>query len=319
MIAHINKLTILGIAVLFSFNSFGYSQAEMTTDTVKMPEHETSASAVLAPKSSFADETASVDATSLDESKLMENISDESLKAKLEDTKTTETEQLAVANSAELLKLLGVLPQDLAQKKSNEKNERIDAAVSEQQFQQMLGANPRVIYRTKENHETFTDPMIIPWIRNAVIVREMLYEVNLLLAAGKVTQACTVLKDIATKYPDTEETQYAKDTLVKIQQLRDKADAQKLVAMQPEGESMAHPVVEIVLDPNLVINSVMQDIQHPQDSIVIINGKLYHVGDEISGTFPKHYIKLVKEDSIVIEVKASNTSKEFTINVKKNQ
>ncbi len=247
------------------------------------------------------------------------NDADKSISDHLKEIKTTETEALAVANTAELLNLLGVVPQDLAKKRTAEKNEHLgQASVSEQDMLKILGQDPKVVYRLKDRQETFPDPMVIPWIRNAVIVREMMSDFKVLLAAGKITDATNMLKEIVTKYPETEEAAVAKEKLLKLQQLRDKADAQKLVGSD-SGISVYSPssAIELTLDPNIVIDAVMQDINHPDEGAVIINQKLYRVHDEIAGTYPKHTIKAVNEDSVVFKVSANNVSKEFVLSVVK--
>ena len=239
------------------------------------------------------------------------------------DKRTTETDQLQVANASELLRLLGVMPEK-EKVESDERHQNLSAvAISDSAVKRILGDNPAILYRVMDEEDPLIDPMIIPWIRNAVILRETLDEANALLAEGLVSQACEVWTLLANRFPDSDEGKIAKESLAKIQQLRSAAEAKQAMDSKTTGTTslldMAVATEEAVeLDKNIKLSLVVEDIEHPQNSYVMFGEKLYRNGDEIAGFYPKHIIKRVWEDSVEIEVTNGKKSKMFQLSVTSN-
>lgn len=238
------------------------------------------------------------------------------------DKRTTETDQLQVANASELLRLLGVMPEK-EKVESDERHQNLSAvAISDSAVKRILGDNPAILYRVMDEEDPLIDPMIIPWIRNAVILRETLDEANALLAEGLVSQACEIWTLLANRFPDSDEGKIAKESLAKIQQLRSAAEAKQSMDSKTTGTTSlldragAEEAVE--LDKNIKLSLVVEDIEHPQNSYVMFGEKLYRNGDEIAGYYPKHIIKRVWEDSVEIEVTNGKKSKLFQLSVTSN-
>lgn len=232
--------------------------------------------------------------------------------------RTTETDQLQVANTSELLKLLGVMPEK-EKVESDERHQNLSTvAISDSAVKRILGNNPAILYRVIDD-DPLVDPMIIPWVRNAVILRETLDEANAFLAEGLVSQACEIWTLLANRFPDSDEGKIAKESLAKIQQLRSAAEAKQAMDPKTTGTTslldFAATEEAVELDRNIKLNLVVEDIEHPQNSYVMIGEKLYRNGDEIAGFYPKHIIKRVWDDTVEIEVTNGKKSKLFQISV----
>lgn len=76
---------------------------------------------------------------------------------------------------------------------------------------QILGEKPRFIYYPKG-----ADPMIIPWVRDAIVAAEKFADAEKAIAAGQLETARDLLKEIATKFPDTAEAKKAPDLVAQL-------------------------------------------------------------------------------------------------------
>jgi hypothetical protein len=77
---------------------------------------------------------------------------------------------------------------------------------------QILGEKPRFIYYPKG-----ADPMIIPWVRDAIVAAEKFADAEKAIAAGQLEAARDLLKEIVSKYPDTAEGKKAPDLIASVE------------------------------------------------------------------------------------------------------
>jgi hypothetical protein len=232
----------------------------------------------------------------------------------IKDEKTSEV--LDVKSGAELLKKLNIVaPAKVAAKGAREADETTPTQLFQQEeIRKLLGESPTVVYQVVYDGKPLPDPMIIPWVRNAVILKERFDEAVALLAQNKIQQGREALLAIITEYPNTEYARQAQELLKKLQEETAQPQERGVLA-QP---TPTPPPVQIMVDPNIHVSSILIDLKNPEENRVMINGRAYRAGDTIRG-FSNHRVVKVLDGAVVIEVQAMGARKEFTIPVKRSE
>ena len=218
------------------------------------------------------------------------------------------TEAAAVESMAQLIKQLNVVRS--APVGSREVDETTPTQLfDDAQVRALLGDKPTVIYQVVYRDEPIPDPMVVPWVRNVAVLRERFDEAVDLVGRGRVSQGREMLQSIVTEFPDTDYAVQARELVKKIDELQTPQEIEKLVA-KPTAEQ----TIDIVVDPNLSIGSVLVNPSDPSGSLVMIGGRSYSIGDTPRG-FSNHKIVNVTEQSVEVEVSVQGKTRRFTLPV----
>jgi hypothetical protein len=79
----------------------------------------------------------------------------------------------------------------------------------------------------------------------------------------------------------------------------------------------ATPAVDIQINPNVKVGTVIADPADPADNRAMINGRVYKIGDAIR-SFPNHKVVGITEDLVTLEVEQSGLKKTFDVPVRPN-
>lgn len=221
------------------------------------------------------------------------------------------TEARAIASGAELLRKLGLTPKrPKAGGREIDDPGAVNLFPNEEEVRKLLGDNPQVVYRVVVNGTPLPDPMIIPWIRQGRVVEELFDEAVVLLGNGRIDSAREKLLALMTEYPSTEQAAQAREILAKLENL------QGAPTPRPISRPSASPTpVEVQLNPNVKVSTVLIDPNNPADSRVVIGGRAYAVGEAIRN-YPDHKVVSISDDTVIIEVEKQGVSKQFPIPVR---
>ncbi|MCB2153980.1 hypothetical protein KQI84_03785 [bacterium] len=176
----------------------------------------------------------------------------------------------------------------------------------------LLGTKPKFVYFPQG-----IDPMIIPWVRNQIVVNELLDDVRELMALGdlpSLRRAQEITEEITTKYKDTQQAPEA--NRLRSQILR---QIQILTQTDPERVNQPHatPTPDINPPPRWVIENtrgVIVDKVQPEDSYVLIGDDILRRGDKVP-RFPQ----VVIQDILPGEVIFTYQDNEFLVRVKSEE
>ncbi len=223
------------------------------------------------------------------------------------------SEVVEAKSGAELLKTLGLIAPPSQKRRGDREIDETSGTrlFDNSEIRRLLGESPTVVYQVVYEEKPLPDPMIIPWVRNAVILKERLDEAVALLGNGRVQEGRQALLAIISEFPNSEIAQQAQAILQKLEtDVLKPEGAQAMVRATPTP-----PPVQIMVDPNVRISSILIDSRDPNENRVMINGRAYKAGDVIRG-FSNHRVISVREGAVVIEVEAAGQRREFTITLK---
>lgn len=234
----------------------------------------------------------------------------------LEAADGTTSEQLAVESAADLLtKLKIIAPKRTANVGEREMDETTPTELfNDDEILRLIGKDPTVLYQVVYKATPIPDPMIVPWVRNAVVLKERFDEAIQLLAENKIDQGREALLDIETQFPESE---YA----VQAREIRERI---KTITAQPTPKTTAVQAsvtatpMHFTVDPNVRISTVIADPASPEDNRVMINGRMYRIGDTIRD-FPNHKVLGINDDVVTLEVEVSGQKKEFAVPVRQSR
>ncbi|GIX45573.1 MAG: hypothetical protein KatS3mg130_1981 [Candidatus Sumerlaea sp.] len=224
------------------------------------------------------------------------------------------TEVLDVSSGAELLRRLNIVAPPSAKPKGQRESDETGPTplFNQAEVRKLLGDNPTVVYQVVYEGKTLPDPMIIPWVRNAIVLKERFDEAVSLLGQNKIQQGRQALLAIITEFPNTDYARQAQELLAKLDQ----------ELATPKGKAVTvratptPPPVQIMVDPNVRVSSILADSSNPAENRVMINGRSYRAGDTIRG-FPNHRVVKIMDQAVIIEVEAGGARREFTLKVRK--
>ncbi|MGI8907820.1 MAG: hypothetical protein ACR2IE_15170 [Candidatus Sumerlaeaceae bacterium] len=222
------------------------------------------------------------------------------------------SEAVAVKSAAELLKMLGLKPPAPRPAEGYESDEESTATKFDvDAIQRLIGREPTVVYRVVVDNTPLPDPMIVPWIRNQKLLEETFNKAIEKLANNELDDGRAMLLDILTQYPNTEYAQQAKEILEKINQVAAAGPPKKSTFIK------APAPVDIQINPNVKVGTVIADPANSADNRVMINGRVYKIGDAIR-SFPNHKVVGITEDSVTLEVELSGQKRSFDVPVRPN-
>ena len=226
----------------------------------------------------------------------------------------TTSEQMAVESAADLLtKLRIVVPRRTAATGTREIDETTPTELfNDEEILRLIGRDPTVLYQVVYKATPIPDPMVVPWVRNAVVLKERFDEALQLLTENKVDQGREALLDIEAQFPESEYAVQAREILKRLREIEAQPTPQTSVRVQ--ATPTATPI-QIVIDPNVRISTVIADPARPEDNRVMINGRMYGIGETIR-EFPNHKVIGITDDDVKIEVEVSGVKKEFAVPVR---
>jgi hypothetical protein len=219
-----------------------------------------------------------------------------------------------VSSGAELLRKLNIVaPPSALRRGAREMDETTPTELfRNEELRRLLGESPSVVYEVVYEGKPLPDPMIIPWVRNAMVLRERYEEAVALLAQNRLQQGREALLAIITEFPNTDYARQAQELLKKLEEESAQPKA-------PTAVVQATPTpapLQIMVDPAVRVGSILVDARNPDENRVMINGRAYKAGDVIRG-FANHRVVKVLDGAVIIEVEAMGQRKEFTIPIKR--
>ncbi len=162
-------------------------------------------------------------------------------------------------------------------------------AFEERGVENLLGTSPRVVYVPQG-----ISPMIIPWVREQVVLEELQEEVNRLRSSGtpeNLQKALEISRRAIEQYGGNPNAQWARQ-----------AEASLLVALRSPDEQQDETPVEIVQGPStedVVLPAwirdntmgIMFDRSNPANSLVVVGRELLNPGQRV----PRYSQVVVKE------------------------
>lgn len=219
------------------------------------------------------------------------------------------SEAVAIASAAELMKMLGVRPRPRPVLGYESEETTAIELFDENAVRKLIAADPTVVYRVVVEDTPIPDPMIVPWIRNARLLQEMFDKALEKLQNNQIDAGRQDLLNIISEFPNTEYAQQSAEILKKLKELEPEKTPSAVVATKTP------PPVEIGINPNVKIGSVLADPTNPRDSRVMIGGRGYGAGEKVRG-FPDHTILSITEDVVTLEVEKAGQRRTFEIPVR---
>jgi hypothetical protein len=174
---------------------------------------------------------------------------------------TTPSEEVIEIGSAQ--RIVGGPKTDIG-KEMEEPKSPIKLFQSEQDIERLLGTKPRFVYDPKD----YPDPMIIPWIRRDVLVREILDVARKQAAKGNFAAAKELLTRALKDYPDSRHITAVQDEIKKIEEMERKG-------ITGVGQQ------EVVLLPSWVASHTNGILWSEEKPLVLVGDVLLSEGDEV--------------------------------------
>lgn len=222
------------------------------------------------------------------------------------------SERLAVESAADLLtKLRIVVPRSRVVAGQREMDEpTTPTQFDDTEIEKLIGRNPTVAYQVIYKATPIPDPMVVPWVRNAVVLKERFDEAIQLLAENKIDQGREALLDIETQFPDSEYAAQSREIRKRLNEIATAPPTSPMAKTTPTPTP-----VPINIDPNVKVSTVLIDQDNPNENRVMINRRTYAVG-EVVKDFPNHKIIQITDDIVTVEVEVSGHKREFTVPVR---
>ena len=206
---------------------------------------------------------------------------------------------LAVDDSIEYLENLISLPPQLSLGSESEENpEQASSLFADEAARRaFLGERPRFVYIPSG-----VDPMIIPWVRERIVVEETVanarraYETALRTWDKNAGQAALdTLKKLQADFPEGANTAEVNNLARDLSLF--------LARERPADDTGITPIIpEVRLPQWVVVNTtgVLLDVESPNQSIVLVGDELLQVGDGIA-RYPAVRVKDVNPQAVTYE------------------
>ena len=230
------------------------------------------------------------------------------------------TESLAVKSGAEIMRKLGIVVPagQRAEAGSREKDEPTTPTqlFDEEQVRRLIGDNPTVVYRVLYDDRVLPDPMIVPWIRNSVVLKDRFDEAVQLISEQKFREGKEALLAIEAEFPNSEYAAKGREIVRRLDEVAASIKPpEKRVETPKTGKAgPTPPPMEIRVDPNIKTTAIGYDSGNPRNSVVFINGESYRIGDAIRH-YSDHRVVGVSEDAVTFEVEKLGQKKQITVKV----
>ena len=182
--------------------------------------------------------------------------------------------------------------------KESEEPEKPVNLLENPQVRKLLKPSPDFVYNPRD----LKDPMIVPWIRNALLVKEFLATLDKRIKERKLPEAKSLIKQIEELLPDITNIELRKNVEAQLAIYRqdlEKAEAGpgEITAMAPP-QPIATPRIPI---PGWIKSHVGGVIWQPraQDRIVLIGDEILKEGQKIP-KYPDAVVQKINPSSVVI-------------------
>lgn len=229
------------------------------------------------------------------------------------------TEALAVQTGAELLRKIGLVAPKQPKAPSNmESKETTPTQIFEDaQIRRMLNKDPSVVYQVMHNGQPIPDPMVVPWVRKAVVLKERFDQAVDLLAQKRITEARETLQEIIAEAPGTEYAAQAQGILQKLSDLTAPPTTSLVaqVTSAPKAKATPPPDPDFRPDSDVRVAATIVDPQDSAQNRVMINGRTYKSGEAVRN-HTNHKVVRIRDDSVTIEVEQRGHRKLFDVPVR---
>lgn len=157
------------------------------------------------------------------------------------------------------------------------------------EIRKLLGDSPRFVYDPAGK----SDPMVVPWVRRAAIIKELLARADQHLAAGNADQAVAIYKKVLDMRDQrfVGLIQQKLDGLAKLQQV-DAVNLAKTQAAQTESEKVELPAW---VQDNTV--GVLLDKKGAKEGLCLVGEYMLRIGEAIP-TYPDVTVAAIGEKSV---------------------
>ncbi len=158
---------------------------------------------------------------------------------------------------------------------------------TKEDVRKLLGEEPKFVYDPRD----LSDPMIIPWVRREVIVRELIEMAQEKIKEGYLEEAKKYLEEILKEYPGS---RHIKEARTQLNQVK------KMLAEGYGPEGVRRP--RVVLPSWVVSNTsgVIVDQQDPTQSVVLVGDAILRVGDKVPD-YDEVVVGEIKEKEVVYQ------------------
>jgi hypothetical protein len=153
---------------------------------------------------------------------------------------------------------------------------------SEADIERLLGTTPRFVYNPKE----LPDPMIVPWIKRDVVVREIIEAARRSAARGEFDKAKNMLKKALEDYPDSRHVGAVREEIGKVEKLEEKG----IIAMEAQKE--------VIVLPSWITSNTNGILWSEEKPLVLIGDFLLAEGASIP-RFPNVTIQKINKQEVV--------------------
>jgi hypothetical protein len=210
------------------------------------------------------------------------------------------------------------MPKDKQIKMESEEPETPPNILDDPQVRKLLNPKPAFVYNPRD----LKDPMIVPWVRNSLLVKEFLITLEKRISEArvdprKIQEARSIIKQIEELLPDLSDMELKKKSEDKLAKLNE-------TLLQLESEPKGPIPLEtptIIPEPDIILPKTIREsfagvIWHPkaEDRIALIGDEILKEGDKIP-KYPDAVVQKVNPTSVVISFRG----KTFEITVEKQE
>ncbi len=156
---------------------------------------------------------------------------------------------------------------------------------TKEDVRKLLGEEPKFVY---DPHD-LPDPMIIPWVRREVIVRELIEMAQEKIKEGRLQEAKKYLEEVLREYPGS---RHIKEARAELNQVK------KMLAEGYGPEGVRRP--QLVLPSWVVSNTsgVIVDKQDSTQSVVLVGDAILRIGEPVPD-YDEVVVDEIKEKEVV--------------------
>lgn len=198
------------------------------------------------------------------------------------------------------VELLTLPRQETIQKESQEPEVPINL-LDDPEVKKLLKPNPDFIY----DPQNLRDPMIVPWVRNSLLVREFMENLENLVNQGNrrsAERARTVMEQIREILPDLADVELRNSVESRLTEIDTVLDRIERGPVGPDEQPTATPIPTPIITIPAKIKSGLQGILwHPrsEERYIILNDEILKEGETVPN-YPEAVIEKINPDSVVV-------------------
>lgn len=190
------------------------------------------------------------------------------------------------------------LPRGKPIKKESEEPEKPMNLLDDPQVRRLLKPNPDFTYDPRD----LKDPMIVPWVRHALLIKEFLETVQTRIKQRKIAEANSIIKQIEELLPDITDIELRKNAEAQLAIFRQEIEK---LNMSPEDiQAMATP--QPIQTPRIVMPTWIKThvggvIWQPSSKarMALIGDEILYEGQAIP-KYPEAVVQKINPSSVVI-------------------